>query len=100
MFRAGVRAGSGSGSGSVFGQGQVWAKPQPGGAEAALVINHGGEPLQYSITLDKLNLTAASYSARDIWARANIPGAVTAAHGLHLTVAPYDSAFVLLTPSS
>ena len=56
--------------------------------------------MQYILTPQKLNLTAASYSVRDIWARANMPGAVTPARGLHLNVPPYDSAFVLLTPSS
>jgi len=86
------------GLGSIFGfAGQLWAKPQPNGAAAALLINHSPRTLNYSLSLAKLNLTRATYEVRDIWAKkplATIKGEIT------LSVPAYDSAFVLLSPTS
>jgi hypothetical protein len=80
---------------SVFGSGQVWAKKQPNGAAAALLINHASGNISHSIVLAKLNLTGSAYSARDIWNKKDL-GTVTKA--MELVVAAYDSAFVLFTP--
>mmetsp|Transcript_56064 Transcript_56064/g.154110 ORF Transcript_56064/g.154110 Transcript_56064/m.154110 type:complete len:147 (+) Transcript_56064:1-441(+) len=87
------------GPGVPFGAGQLWAKKQPGGGMAVLLINHGGKSIdKYQVSLKgALNLTASSYIARDIWAQENIG---TVAGNLSLTAAPYDSAFVLLTPAA
>merc|ERR1712151_49838 len=55
---------------SLAGAGQVWAKPQPDGALVALVINTGSTPIkQHSLDFKKLNLSATSYTVRDIWAK-------------------------------
>ena len=81
----------------VFGVGQLWAKRQPGGASAALLINHSPRPLKFVIQLAKLNLTASNYQARDIWARKDI-GSVSSE--ITLSAPGYDSAFVLLSPAS
>lgn len=80
----------------ISGAGQVWAKPQPGGALAVLVINTGIEPLtQHSLNFPKLNLTTGTYTVRDIWEKKDL-GAATGQ--FPVTVPPYDSAFLLLTP--
>jgi len=82
---------------SVFAAGQLWAKPQPGGAMAALLINHSEKPLDaYTVPFAKLNLTAASYHVRDIWERKDLGSTKQ----LSFKVKPYDSAFVMLTPSA
>merc|ERR1712194_769703 len=61
----------------ISGAGQVWAKPQPGGALAVLVINTGIEPLtQHSLNFPKLNLTTGTYTVRDIWEKKDL-GAAT-----------------------
>ena len=78
----------------------MWAKVQPQGASAVLVINQQGRVLTHSIELSKLNLTAAgAYEVRDIWARRTLPGKVTGGM-LAVRVQPYDSAFLLVSPSS
>lgn len=88
----------GFGTFGTFGSGQLWAKPMPGGGAAALLINHSPKSLvSHSVPLASLNLTASSYSARDLWNHRNL-GDVSG--NLTLTVRPFDSAFVLLTPSA
>lgn len=85
------------GLGGVFGAGQLWAKPQPNGAAAALLINFSPRTLNYSLSLAKLNLTRATYAVRDIWAQQPL---ATIKSQITLTVPAYDSAFVLLSPTS
>ncbi len=81
----------------LFGVGQLWAKRQPAGAAAALLINHSPKPLSYVLRPAILNLTAgATYAVRDIWARVDLGSYVDS---VPLHVAPYDSAFVLLAPA-
>ena len=76
---------------------QVWAKKQPGSGMAVLFINHSPKPQTYNITLAKLNLTASSYTVKDILERK--PAAEPATSLLKFEAVPaYDSAFVLLTP--
>jgi alpha-galactosidase len=76
---------------------QLWAKPQPAGGVATLLINTSPLPLRYSLLLAKLNLTAASYSVRDVWARQAHP-ASPASKAIDILVAPNDSSFLLLSP--
>ena len=52
-------------------------------------------PLSYTLAMAKLNLTAATYKVRDVWAGTSNG---TAAGSLRLSVPPYDSAFVTLSP--
>jgi len=89
----------GVGSFGIFvGAGQVWAKRQPGGASAVLVINTGSAPItKYNLDFKKLNLTSGSYEARDIWARKDL-GSFT--EHMVVGVPPYDSAFMLLSPKA
>ena len=78
---------------------QLWAKPQPQGRVAALVINNSPTTTTYDITFGLLNLTSPSGSAavRDIWQQRD---AGTAQGGkFTVTVAGYDSAFLLFAPS-
>ena len=90
-----VAVGGAANLGSVIGFGQLWAKKQPNGASAALLINHGASPLTHTVSLKMLNLTAAAYTVRDIWNhKDNAP--VTGA--FNVTVPGYDSALLLLTP--
>ena len=78
---------------------QLWAKPQPHGAVAIhLVNNHQSNTYAgVEVTLTEVGVKSPAATARDIWARKNLP----AVRGgvLKLTVGPRDSAFVLLTPS-
>lgn len=85
------------GDGVPFGAGQLWCKPQPLGALAVLLINYGGQAIKsFSVSLEStFNLTAASYRVRDVWAHADVG---VAKGNLTLTVAPYDAAFVVLSP--
>ncbi len=80
---------------SSFNEGQLWAKRLPGGRSAALFINHSPRALSYTLSMKKLNLTASTYTVRDVWAGTN-NGTATAF--LRLWVQSYDSAFVTLTP--
>ena len=84
--------------GSVHGQGQLWAKPQPKGGTAALLVNQSPDPIaDFVLDFGTLNLTAGqTYTVRDIWEQKDV-GTATGAH--NLTVPAYDSAFVLLTPA-
>ena len=77
--------------------GQLWAKRQPGGVSAALLINHSPRPLKHVVDFAKLNLTAAAYTARDLWARQELG---TFAGAMNLSVPAFDSSFVLLSPSA
>ena len=79
-----------------FGSGQLWAKPQPQGAMAVLLINHSPTTISnYSIALSKLNLTEASYSVRDIWTSKSLG---TIDDVLKIVAPAYDSAFMMLSP--
>ena len=82
----------------IFGQGQLWAKPQPNGASAALLINTSPKVMaNFVLDFATLNLTAGgTYKVRDIWEQHDV-GTATGQH--NLTVPAYDSAFVLLTPA-
>jgi len=84
--------------GGFHGQGQLWAKPQPKGGAAALLINQSPDPIaDFVLDFSALNLTAGqAYTVRDIWEQKDV-GTATGAH--NLTVPAYDSAFVLLTPA-
>ena len=75
--------------------GQVWAKPLPKAEMALLLINHSPRTLTHTLSLSKLNLTAPSYTATDVWAGDGfgpVEGNVT------LVVPPWDSAFWRLAP--
>lgn len=87
---------SGSGSGTIL---QLWAKPQPQGAMAVLVLNSDATTAQnHTVTIDfkSLNLTDASYNVRSIWDHADLP----AASGSFVTdpIPGHDSRFYLLSP--
>jgi hypothetical protein len=75
---------------------QLWAKRQPSGGSAALLINHSPKPMNYTLDFAKLNLTGSSYQVRDIWAQ---KGMGPASKQIPLMVPAYDSAFLLLTPA-
>ncbi len=89
------------------GCGQLWAKPQPDGALAVLLINHGGKKIDsFSVRLrETLNLTAAArYDILDVWTQkprgAGTGGAQTQGGNLtFVSVGAYDSDFLLLTPA-
>ena len=76
--------------------GQVWCKPQPGGAVAVWVLNNSPQELPYSVALSKLELRESSlFMVRDIWAGAAL---APISERLHGSVAPMDSHFFLLSP--
>jgi hypothetical protein len=74
---------------------QLWAKPLPKGDMALLLINHSPRQLTHTVSLAKLNLTAPSYTAMDVWAKSGFGPLSTQ---LTLIVAPWDSAFWRLAP--
>ena len=52
---------------------QVWAKPQPNGAVAVILINGGSTPMKQTVTFDSIGLRGAGTRAvRDIWARKDL----------------------------
>jgi hypothetical protein len=85
---------------------QVWAKPQPGGAVAVLLINGGGvngtSEMQHSIKLADIGLkSGGAITVRDIWKKADAaPLAASVTAFEPATVAPRSSSFWLLTPKS
>lgn len=95
----GSKGGAPPGTPSLANLVQLWAKPQPEGAVAILVINGGAKPLsKYEVDIKaKLNMTSSRASVRDIWAAKDLE-AVTDGKLSLAPVAPYDSTFLLLTP--
>jgi hypothetical protein len=75
---------------------QLWAKRQPRGGSAALLINHSPKAMNYTLDFAKLNLTGSSYQVRDIWAAKDMG---PSSKQLPIMVPAYDSAFFLLTPA-
>ena len=75
---------------------QVWRKPLQGGAVAVLVVNGALLEQTVNVSLVELNISTATASARDLWARADLP-AVSGSFAV--TVAPHDSAMLLLKPT-
>jgi hypothetical protein len=78
---------------------QLWAKPQPSGALAFLVINvdaHSVDGLDFEVSLMELGLPPASFRVRDIWQRKDVGMARGGEIRGH--VGARDSAFMLLTP--
>jgi hypothetical protein len=78
----------------------LWAKPQPGGAVAVLLVNNHPS-IAYSnvkVELAEVGLDAAhTVAVRDIWShtdRADVTGS------MELSVPSRDSVFVLLTPKN
>ena len=82
----------------VSGQGQLWTKPMPGGGAAALLINASPDLITHAVNLTKLQLSPhAAYRVRDLWAHADLPRVTNGS--VPLRVAPFDSAFLLLSPA-
>ena len=86
---------------------QVWAKPQPGGAVAVVLLNGGGAdrktPMQKSVSFKDLGLTggAKGVTVRDIWAKKDVhllpPGTDSVDFP---SVDAHSSGFWLLTPKN
>ena len=87
-----VCAGSSDRSGPAS---QVWRKPLSNGAMAVLVINAALMTQTINVSLADLNISAASASARDIFAHADLPDVDGE---FSVSVAPHDSAMLLLKP--
>ena len=84
---------------------QLWAKPQPHGAVAVLLMNshHSTAYRDVKIDLKEVgfkSVTSRNIVVRDIWARKDLPrGIITEAGEIVLSVQPRDSQFVLVSPS-
>ena len=65
------------------------------GSTAVLVINGALIAQTVNVTLADLNISSATASARDLWARADLP---VVAGAFSVLVAPHDSAMLLLKP--
>lgn len=77
---------------------QIWAKQQPKGAMAVLVLNSDDASVNHTVSVDfrSLNLTASSYNVRDIWLQRDLNPAKAQ---LNTDPIPgHDSRFYLLTP--
>eukprot|EP01051_Picozoa_sp_SAG22_P002154 SAG22_NODE_94_length_20824_cov_230.693718_15_plen_545_part_00 len=101
--------GGGGGGGGGTGNLQMWAKPQPAGATAVLVLNDmvlGEANVTATFTLEEVRFAAAPKGAKvlDIWSQP--PGAVVgelAAWAKSFTTKPFgphDSVFLLLEPKA
>lgn len=79
---------------------QVWAKPQPGGAMAVLVVNNKVDYTDFQVDLKyDLNMTNTDwhqYLVRDIWAREDVRYITDML--LTSPIKQHDSMFFLLTP--
>ena len=77
---------------------QIWAKPQPNGTVAVILINGGSTPMKQTVTFDSIGLRGVGTRAvRDIWARKNLHLAGEKAFAAPV-VAPRSSGFYLLSP--
>lgn len=74
---------------------QVWAKKLPNNGQAVLVINHGGSPVDVSVTLASVGIGAASAAARDVWAHKDL-GTVSGTWEIK-ALASHDSAFAVFS---
>lgn len=82
----------------LVGAGQLWAKKMPGGGAAALLINHSPHNLSYTLNVSLLNMSKSiwgSYTVRNVWEHEDLPNASRA---IYLTVPPFDSKFLRLSP--
>jgi hypothetical protein len=55
---------------------QVWAKPQPNGAAAVILINGGSTPMTTTVSFESIRLQLAAgkgATVRDIWAKTDAP---------------------------
>lgn len=80
---------------------ELWAKPQPHGAVAVLLVNSHQTNTYADIEIDPVELGlkgGGKLSVRDIWQRKD-SAPLSAGAKLKLTVAPRDSQFVLLKPA-
>merc|ERR1711957_229056 len=78
----------------------ILMKPVPYNPGGEVVpSNTAGDELitHHSLNFPKLNLTAGTYTVRDIWEKKDL-GVATGQ--FPVTVPPYDSAFLLLSPDS
>jgi hypothetical protein len=91
----------GGGGSDILTKVQIWAKPQPRGAFAVLLINASPETIlkPYVLPFDKLNMTQHTTTAtvRDIWNREDL-GTFTDEFSLP-AVDAFDSGFYLITPT-
>ena len=79
------------------GEVQLWAKPQPAGTVAALVINNSPTAFIAKIEVAALGMSGTQ-SVRDIWARRDIGSTTDLSYSA--TIPPYDSAFLLFAPQN
>ena len=78
---------------------QLWAKRQPVGAFAVLLINASPNASAiYPLAFSKLNMTAAQVAVTDIWTGEGV-GNFTGTFSVP-AIAPYDSGFFLISPSA
>lgn len=75
---------------------QLWAKPQLGGAVAALVINNSPKTASFDVNFKVLNVSGGTAMVRDIWKQRDLG---KFQNHMLARVAPYDSAFLHITPS-
>ena len=83
---------------------QLWAKPQPAGAVAVLILNNGAPGsanTTATFTLDEIRFEGtAGGSVLDIWADKTMPLAANARSFTSDAFGPHDSRFYLIKPSS
>ena len=92
-------SGGGGSSGSVHSQ--LWAKPLPNGAAAALFINGIESARSITIHLTELNITATSATVTDVWDGGKVLGKTTAGgEFVSPVVNATDSAFLIFTPDA
>eukprot|EP00937_MAST-01D_sp_MAST-1D-sp2_P005381 g5381.t1 len=85
-------------SGAGKNEAQVWAKPQPGGKAAVLIINNSPATVNVDVDLAQARVNATEAAVRDIWAHKDL--ASTEGGVYKAIVGAYDSAFVMLAPAT
>lgn len=74
----------------------LWAKKQPKGAQAVLVIQEGRGPV--TIDFKEIGLTSSTASVRDLWNHKEL--GTSAKTFTTATILPHDSTFLLFTPKN
>jgi alpha-galactosidase len=80
---------------------QVWAKPQPDGAVAVLLVNMGDDVFTLSVVPSEFVLGSdGTVAVRDVWNGKDLGRKASATPLVFDSVAAHDSIFLVFTPTS
>lgn len=74
----------------------LWAKKQPKGAQAVLVINSSNNSSPATVNFNEIGITSSSATVRDVWNHKDL-GTATGSFKTD-AISSHDSVFLLITP--